>query len=74
VWFFDKKSVAFGAMADLGIHKADLIHYLLDDTIKSAMAVTGALDKKIQMAPPFLWTTMLSASIALKKVSLVPWK
>ena len=46
VWFFDKKSAAFGAMADLGIHKADLIHYLLDDTIKSAMAVTGALDKK----------------------------
>lgn len=46
VWFFDKKSAAFGAMADLGIHKADLIHYLLDDVIESALAVTETLDKK----------------------------
>lgn len=46
VWFFDKKSAAFGAMADLGIHKADLIHYLLDDVIESAMSVTETLDKK----------------------------
>lgn len=46
VWFFDKKSAAFGAMADLGIHKADLIHYLLDDVIESAVAVTETLDKK----------------------------
>ena len=46
VWFFDKKSAAFGAMADLGIHKADLMNYLLDDTIVSAMAITGTLDKK----------------------------
>ena len=46
VWFFDKRSAAFGAMADLGIHKADLIHYLLDDVIESAMAVTETLDKK----------------------------
>lgn len=33
-------------MADLGIHKADLIHYLLDDVIESAMAVTETLDKR----------------------------
>ena len=41
-----KKSAAFGAMADLGIHKTDLMNYLLDDTIVSAMAITGTLDKK----------------------------
>ena len=46
VWFFDKNSAAFGAMADLGIHKTDLINFLLDDKIHSAMAVTGTLDKK----------------------------
>ena len=28
-WFFDKKRAAMGAMADLGIHKTDLIQYLI---------------------------------------------
>ena len=28
VWFFDKSKAAMGAMADLGIHKTDLIQYI----------------------------------------------
>ena len=28
-WFFDSKKAVMGAMADLGIHKTDLIQYLL---------------------------------------------
>ena len=32
VWFFDKKQSAMGAMADLGIHKTDLIQYLCGTT------------------------------------------
>ena len=34
-WFFRKDSAAFGSMADLGIHKIDLIRYLIGDEIKS---------------------------------------
>ncbi len=45
-WFFDKKQAHFGAMADLGVHKTDLIHYLLDDEIVSVFAQIRTLDKK----------------------------
>lgn len=48
VWFFDKKSAAFGAMADLGIHKTDLIQFLTGEKIKEVLAVTGTLDKRDQ--------------------------
>ncbi|SDO13204.1 Gfo/Idh/MocA family protein [Halobacillus aidingensis] len=30
-WFFDKEKAFVGAMGDLGVHKADLIRYLLGD-------------------------------------------
>ena len=33
-------------MADLGVHKTDLIPFLLSDRIKEVLAVTGTLDKK----------------------------
>lgn len=46
IWFFDKAAASFGAMADLGVHKTDLIQFLLSDKIKEAFAVTGTLDKK----------------------------
>lgn len=46
IWFFDKKMAAFGAMADLGIHKTDLIQFLTGQRISEVMAVTAALDKK----------------------------
>lgn len=45
-WFFDRSKAAFGALADLGIHKADLIHYLTGDEIVEASAFVGTLDKK----------------------------
>lgn len=44
-WFFDKNVAAFGAMADLGVHKADLIHYLLGEHISSVMAEMRTVDK-----------------------------
>ena len=46
VWFFDKKKAAMGAMADLGIHKTDLIQYILGDTVAQTQAVLTTLDKK----------------------------
>ncbi len=46
IWFFNKSAASFGAMADLGVHKTDLIQFLLSDRIKEVLAVTGTLDKK----------------------------
>lgn len=48
VWFFEKKSAAFGAMADLGIHKTDLIQFLTGKKIKEVLAVLETLDKTDQ--------------------------
>ncbi len=45
-WFFDKKRAAFGAMADLGVHKTDLLHFLLGDVITEVTAQIATLDKK----------------------------
>lgn len=44
-WFFDKKLAFMGAMADLGIHKTDLIQFLLDSKISAVSAYMGTLDK-----------------------------
>lgn len=45
-WFFDRKSAVMGAMADLGIHKTDLIQYLLSQTVVETTAKLFTLDKK----------------------------
>lgn len=45
-WFFDKKLAAFGSMADLGIHKTDLIHYITGQTVTEVTAIMNTLDKK----------------------------
>jgi len=46
VWFFDKTKAAMGAMADLGIHKTDMIQYVLGSKIIKTQAVLTTLDKK----------------------------
>lgn len=45
-WFFDSKRAVMGAMADLGIHKTDLIQYLLSQTVVETTARLMTLDKK----------------------------
>ncbi len=45
-WFFDKKRAAMGAMADLGIHKTDLIRFLLDQDVLRTTARLMTLDKR----------------------------
>ena len=45
-WFFDKNKAAMGAMADLGIHKTDLIQYLTSQTVTETQAFITTLDKK----------------------------
>ncbi|TDM12819.1 Gfo/Idh/MocA family protein [Macrococcus lamae] len=43
-WFFDKKRAFIGAMGDLGVHKADLMRYILGEEFKEvgAMIETSA--------------------------------
>lgn len=45
-WFFDKSRSVMGAMADLGVHKTDLIQFLLDTKIVETTARIATLDKK----------------------------
>lgn len=45
-WFFKKDAAAFGAMNDLGIHKIDLMQYILDDVAETVFAYTDTLDKR----------------------------
>ncbi len=51
-WFFDRKQAALGALADLGIHKTDLLHFLLGEEIVRVAASIGTLDKKYPDGAP----------------------
>lgn len=51
-WFFDKRIAAFGAMADLGVHKTDLLVYLTGQKIVRTSAVLATLDKKFPDGTP----------------------
>jgi len=45
-WFFDKTRAAMGAMADLGIHKTDLIQFLTGQQVVRTTARVTTLDKR----------------------------
>lgn len=45
-WFFNQKEARFGAMADLGVHKADLVRYLTGKEVGSIGAFYERLEKK----------------------------
>ncbi len=45
-WFFDKSKASMGAMADLGVHKTDLIQYLTGQPVVEVMAKVATLDKR----------------------------
>lgn len=45
-WFFRKEEAIMGAMGDLGVHKSDLIRWMLDDEVSDVAAFVGTLDKK----------------------------
>lgn len=44
--FFKKSQAVWGSLADLGVHKIDLMRYLLDDNFVAATAMFATLDKK----------------------------
>ena len=45
-WFFDKKKAAMGALADLGVHKTDLIQYITGQYVTEVSAKVTTLDKR----------------------------
>lgn len=45
-WFFRKEEAIMGAMGDLGVHKSDLIRYLLGDEVAEIGAFVGTLHKE----------------------------
>lgn len=51
-WFFKKERSFSGVAGDLGIHKIDLIHYLLDDEVEEVHSFFGALDKVDEKGKP----------------------
>ncbi|WP_455382267.1 Gfo/Idh/MocA family protein [Salinispira pacifica] len=50
-WFFRPEDAGFGVIADLGVHKLDLIAWLLQDEIEEVSAVIATLDKRRPSAP-----------------------
>ncbi|MDD3403097.1 MAG: Gfo/Idh/MocA family oxidoreductase [Hespellia sp.] len=52
IWFFDKKKSNLGVMADLGIHKTDLIQFLTDAKVIATTAFADTLDKKKATGEP----------------------
>ena len=51
-WFFKKSAAAFGSMADLGIHKIDLVRYLVGDEIDDVYSRMCVLDKTFEDGTP----------------------
>lgn len=45
-WFFRKDEAIFGCLADLGVHKVDLMRWLLNEEFEQVAAFSGTLDKK----------------------------
>lgn len=69
-WFFKKERSGFGVGGDLGIHKVDLLHYLLDDEIVQVSAFQGALHKLDENGEPIEVCDNLVCSMMTKKGSL----
>lgn len=45
-WFFDKNKSKYGSIFDLGVHKIDLIQFLIESPVKSVSAKLATLDKR----------------------------
>ncbi len=51
-WFFDAKRSVFGAAGDLGIHKIDLLRWLLEDEFVEVSSLAETLDKTQEDGKP----------------------
>lgn len=66
-WFFQKERSGLGVAGDLGIHKVDLLHYLLDDEITTVSAFQGSLDKVNENNEPIEVCDNIVCSLKTKK-------
>ncbi|SHG51896.1 Gfo/Idh/MocA family protein [Ornithinibacillus halophilus] len=66
-WFFKKDRSHSGVAGDLGIHKIDLIHYLLNDEITEVHAFHGALDKVNEKGEPIEVCDNVVSALKTKK-------
>ncbi|SFQ72092.1 Predicted dehydrogenase [Psychrobacillus psychrotolerans] len=66
-WFFQKERSGLGVAGDLGIHKIDLLHYLLDDEMEQVSAFQGALDKVDENNEPIEVCDNIVCSLKTKK-------
>ncbi|MCT2535431.1 Gfo/Idh/MocA family oxidoreductase [Aquibacillus koreensis] len=66
-WFFKKERSHSGVAGDLGIHKIDLIHYLLDDEIVDVHAFHGAFDKVNENGEPIEVCDNVVSALRTKK-------
>jgi predicted dehydrogenase len=66
-WFFKKERSGHGVAGDLGVHKVDLLHYLLDDEIEQVSAFQGALDKVDENGKPIEVCDNIVCSLKTKK-------
>lgn len=48
IWFFNRSQTGFGVLGDLGVHKLDLICWLLGDQVKRAQAFIATRDKRTE--------------------------
>lgn len=48
-WFFTQEQSLSGALGDLGVHKADILRYLLQSEATEVAAFTGTLQKKAEV-------------------------
>ena len=46
-WFYNRERAGMGVLADLGIHKTDLMHFLLGESIVEVKAMLGVLQKTL---------------------------
>lgn len=51
-WFFQKDLAVFGCLADLGVHKLDLLRWLLNEEFVEVSAICGVRDKKLPSGAP----------------------
>jgi predicted dehydrogenase len=66
-WFFDRQRSVFGAAGDLGIHKVDLLRYLLDDEIVEVTCFAGTLHKTLGDGSPIGVNDNLVALLRTRK-------
>ena len=52
VWFFRAAQSSFGVLGDLGVHKIDLLCWLLDDEVQDVQAFNATLDKRFASGAP----------------------